>query len=124
MLCTMTRCLQGNGTRVVFHRDLYLVRCYFCYTSMIWLMHQIDIYSPLSADDSNMFITGKNPDDLVIKRNAEIVKVVDWLKINKLSLNLKKTHFIIFKKSQQKIHLENELLIDDIKNEMTSHTKF
>ena len=60
------------------------------------------IYSLLFADDSNMFITGKNPDDLVIKMNAEIVKVVDWLKINKLSLNLKKTHFMIFKKSLQK----------------------
>ena len=60
------------------------------------------IYSLLFADDSNMFITGKNPDDLVIKMNAEIVKVVDWLQINKLSFNLKKTHFIIFKKSRQK----------------------
>ena len=47
------------------------------------------IYSLLFADDSDMFITGKNPDDLIIKMNAEIVKVVDWLKINKLSLNLK-----------------------------------
>ena len=32
------------------------------------------IYSFLCADDSSMFITGKNPDDLVIKNNAEIVK--------------------------------------------------
>ena len=54
----------------------------------------------------------------------DIQKLVDWLKINILSLNLKKTHFIIFKKSRQKIHLENELLIDDIKIEMKSHTKF
>ena len=60
------------------------------------------IFSLLFADDSNMFITGKNPDDLVIKMNAEIVKVVDWLKINKLSLNLKKTHFIIFRKPRQR----------------------
>ena len=60
------------------------------------------IFSLLFADDSNMFITGKNPDDLVTKMNAEILKVVDWLKINKLSLNLKKTHFIIFRKPRQK----------------------
>ena len=60
------------------------------------------IFSLLFADVSNMFITGKNPDDLVIKMNAKIVKVVDWLKINKLSLNLKKTHFIIFRKPRQK----------------------
>ena len=56
--------------------------------------------------------------------NTEIVKVVDWLKINKLSLNLKKTHFIIFRKSRQKLNLENELFIDGIKIEMKTHTKF
>ena len=82
------------------------------------------IFSLLFADDSNMFISGKNPDDLVIKMNTEIVKVVDWLKINKLSLNLKKTHFIIFRKSRQKLNLENELFIDGIKIEMKTHTKF
>ena len=63
------------------------------------------IFSLLFADDSNMFITGTNPDDLVIKKNAEIVKV-------------------IFRKPWQNIHLENELFIDDIKIEMRSHTKF
>ena len=82
------------------------------------------IFSLLFADDSNMFITGKNPDDLVTKMNAEILKVVDWLKINKLSLNLKKTHFIIFRKPRQKITLENELRIDNVKIEMKTHTKF
>ena len=56
--------------------------------------------------------------------NTEIVKVVDWLKINKLALNLKKTHFIIFRKSRQKLNLENELFIDDIKIEMKTHTTF
>ena len=48
--------------------------------------------------------------------NAEIVKVVDWFKINKLSLNLNK--------AAAKIHFENESLIDDIKLEMKSHTSF
>ena len=81
------------------------------------------IFSLLFADESNMFITGKNP-DLVTKMNAEILKVVDWLKINKLSLNLKKTHFIIFRKPRQKITLENELCIDNVKIEMKTHTKF
>ena len=60
------------------------------------------------------------------EQNAEILKVhvVDWLKINKLSLNLKKTHFIIFRKPRQKINLENELSIDNVKIEMKTHTKF
>ena len=43
-----------------------------------------------------MFISGKNPDDFVKNLNEEMTKVVDWMKTNKLSLNLKKTHFMIF----------------------------
>ena len=61
----------------------------------------------------------KNPDDLVIKMNAEIVKVVDWTKIDKLSLRwtLKKTHFIVIRKSRQQLNLENELFTDNIQIE-------
>ena len=44
MLYIMTHHLQSNGSRVVFHRDLYLVRCYFCYISMIWPMHQMSYF--------------------------------------------------------------------------------
>ena len=50
------------------------------------------IFSLLFADDSNMFLCGRNPNDLVKSMNNEIPKIVDWLNINKLSLNLKKTH--------------------------------
>ena len=45
--------------------------------------------SLLFADDSNMFISGKNPDDLIKTMNDEMINVVDWLQRNKLSLNLK-----------------------------------
>ena len=51
------------------------------------LANATDVTLPLLfADDSDMFISEKNPDDLVIKMNAEIVKVVDWTKNDKLSL--------------------------------------
>ena len=50
--------------------------------------------------------------------NAEILKVVDWFRINKLSLNLTKIHFIIFRKRRQKITLENELSIYNVKIKM------
>ena len=50
------------------------------------------LFSLLFADDSNMFLCGRNPNDLVKSMNNEIPKIVDWLNINKLSLNLKKTH--------------------------------
>ena len=124
MLYIMTHYLQSNGSRVVFHSDLYLVRCYFCYISMTWQMHQILYFHSYLPMTLICLFQEKNPDDLVIKMNTEIVKVVDWLKINKLSLNLKKTHFIIFRKSRQKLNLENELFIDDIKIEMKTHKFF
>ena len=50
------------------------------------------LFSLLFADDSNMFVSGKDPDDLIRTMNEEMVKVVDWLQINRLSLNLKKKH--------------------------------
>ena len=48
------------------------------------------IFSVLFADDSNLFLTGKNPNELIKIMNKEISHVVDWLRINKLSINLKK----------------------------------
>ena len=48
------------------------------------------LFSLLFADDSNMFLTGKDVDSLIESMNFEMTKVVKWLQINKLSLNLKK----------------------------------
>ena len=58
------------------------------------------LFALLFADDSNMFISGKNLDNLINTMNLEMTKVVEWLRVNKLSLNLKKTHFIIFSKGR------------------------
>ena len=45
--------------------------------------------------------------------NDEMIKVIDWLNIDKLSLNLKKTHFIIFRKRRGNIHIDNDLVVDN-----------
>ena len=82
------------------------------------------LFSLLFADDSNMFVSGKNPDELVNMMNAEMTKIVNWLRTNKLSLNLKKTHFIIFHKKRGKITLQNDLIIDDVVINRTNHTRF
>ena len=76
------------------------------------------------ADDSNMFLSGKNPDDLIKVMNTEITKVIDWLRINKLSLNLKKTHFTVFRKSRRRIELKEDLIIDNEKIDLVNHTRF
>ena len=43
------------------------------------------------ADDINMFATGKDIDYLVSNLNKTLLNVSDWLKANKLSINVKKT---------------------------------
>ena len=43
-----------------------------------------------------MFVSDKNPDELVNIMNAEMAKIVNWLRTNKLSLNLKKNRTSLY----------------------------
>ena len=54
------------------------------------------IFSILFADDTNMFMSGKNIQELEQKFNSEMVKVFQWIETNKLSLNIKKTQYMLF----------------------------
>lgn len=83
-----------------------------------------ELFSLLFADDSNIFLSGTNIDSLIESMNKEMLKVVKWLQINKLSLNLKKTHFMIFRKGRKKISFNKKLLIDNTMIEIKSQTKF
>ena len=55
----------------------------------------------LFADDTTLFFS--DPDIKVVKEtlNQELLKVSDWLKANKLSLNVKKTNVLLFKTSRR-----------------------
>ena len=46
----------------------------------------------LFADDSNFFCTGTDIDKLHDTVNSEMIKIVDWLAANKMSLNIEKIH--------------------------------
>ena len=52
--------------------------------------------SLLCADDTNLFQSGKDVIQLQKEVEADLNRISEWLKINKLSLNIKKTHFIVF----------------------------
>ena len=82
------------------------------------------VFALLFADDSNMFLSGKNPNALVKEMCVEMSFVVDWLKLNKLSLNLKKTHFMLFKRPKSKPVINEKLIIDNVIIEKVVHTKF
>jgi hypothetical protein len=78
----------------------------------------------LFADDTNILLNDTNLTDLISKTNTELQKISHWLKINKLSLNIKKTHFILFHFRQHKIPENIKLLIDDDVIERVQFTKF
>ena len=52
------------------------------------------LYTVLFADDTNMFYSDKNPDKIMETINNELAKIDIWFKVNKLSLNTSKTHYI------------------------------
>ena len=45
------------------------------------------------ADDTNMFMSGLNVDELATDFNCELQKVNKWIQTNKLALNIDKTNF-------------------------------
>ena len=51
----------------------------------------------LFADDANLLCEHKNYETSCINVNNELSKLLnEWFSINKLSLNVKKIHFIVF----------------------------
>ena len=53
-------------------------------------------FSILFADDSNMFISGKDVQVMSEKLISDMENIRQWLCCNKLSLNVSKTHYMVF----------------------------
>ena len=53
-------------------------------------------FSILFADDSNMFISGKDVEVMSEKLKSDMENIRQWLCCNKLSLNVSKTHYMVF----------------------------
>ena len=56
--------------------------------------------------------------------NTELEKNSKWLKLNKLSLNVSKTHFMLFKRKRKIIDATPSLFIDSQTINQVTHTKF
>ena len=78
------------------------------------------------ADDSNLFMNGKDFSILETELNKILKNISEWLKVNKLSLNVKKTHVMVFsKKNYSKIPKpEINLKIDGEVLSVVTKTKF
>ena len=84
-----------------------------------------EIFPILFADDSNLFFSGKNLTETINLVNAELIKVYQWLNLNKLSLNIEKTNFIIFSLSKN-VHQDiyNNIVINGSHINRVYFTKF
>ena len=56
----------------------------------------------LFADDTSIFYSHSNPNCLESVLNDELQNIDIWLKCNRLSVNIEKTHYVIFKPRQKK----------------------
>ena len=71
----------------------------------------------LFADDTNAVYADKNLKSLESTVNQELCKLFDWLTANKLTLNIKKTNFVIFRPAQRKFtHYPKIMIFDNDQN--------
>ena len=75
---------------------------FILYVNDIYLVSSC-LYSIVFADDTNVFLSGNDPDVLSEIMNKELCKLFKWLKANKLSLNVKKTHYILFRSKHKSV---------------------
>ena len=88
-------------------------------------MHLILLCLLSFADDTNLFFKHHDLNTLFKNINFELSKIAVWFKINKLSLNIKKTNYILFLSGNEKVdNLGLEILIDNGKVNQVDHTKF
>ena len=76
----------------------------------------------LFADDSNIFYSHRDPQFLLNKVNNEIKFVQDWIYANKLSLNINKTHYMVFSNTVNS--LPGHILINNVTLQQIECTKF
>ena len=73
------------------------------------------------ADDTNLFISSHSLESLCVTANTVLAKLAKWFRLNKLSLNVNKTNYILFHSHQKKLLTQIKLTIDNITIEVTDN---
>ena len=76
------------------------------------------------ADDTTIYTTGHDMQTLFNNMNEDLIQLSDWFKINKLSLNIGTTNYMIFTLKQTTGHDELKLQIDNTQVQRVHSTKF
>ena len=70
------------------------------------------LYTLLFADDTSFFVQGKNYVNLFKSMNYELQKIAEWLNANKLSVNVNKTEYMVFRSHRKHIPGDASLKIN------------
>ena len=77
----------------------------------------------LFADDTNLFCNGTDLQQMEKCINDELAQISQWLKVNTLSLNVKKTNYMLFTRSRNR-PLKLNIVIDNESIGEVRRTKF
>jgi hypothetical protein len=69
----------------------------------------------LFADDTNLFLSHNDLSFMMNTINSELLKLSEWFKANKLSINIQKSSYMIFKTRQNKYIPEFSIEINNTK---------
>ena len=121
----MGLCLITSLLLTEFHRDLSILG------PLLFILYINDIVNCskyllfiLFADETNLFFSCKDITHLFNTVNSELDKLSIWFKANKLSLNIKKTNYILFGTKHLSAAVFHNVSIDGQLLERVEYTKF
>ena len=77
----------------------------------------------LSADDTNIFHSHRDLPEWVSELNTELNKIYKWFCVNKLSLNIAKTNYILFGRYPHQQNVAN-MIINNVTIQRVQASKF
>ena len=81
------------------------------------------LYYVLFADDTNVFISGNNSRKFINTLHIELDKLYAWLQSNILTLNLLKTHYMVFHRAKHK-NMDVKLCINKVPIQQIDNPNF
>ena len=81
------------------------------------------LYPILFADDSSVYLEADKESDLIKTLHEELAKLNIWLNANKLTINIAKSHYMVFHRGKRKSDLCSPVL-NNVSLEKVQCTKF
>ena len=107
---------------IIYMNDIHMASNKF---NAILYADDTNLISPLCAFNSSLSIKSSDPEHMSQQINSELANIQEWLNVNKLSLNVSKTKFMIFHYHQRNIeYIVPEIKINSERIEKVSEFNF